>query len=88
MGARGAAASVEAADIVILRDDLEGLADAIDIARQSRRIALQSVGVGISLSAAGMLAACAGMLPPVNGALLQEAIDLAVILNALRALRA
>jgi heavy metal translocating P-type ATPase len=87
MGAKGAAASAEAADIILLRDNLDGLADAMEIGRRSRRIALQSVCVGIGLSTLGMLAAAGGYLPPVGGALMQEAIDVAVILNALRALR-
>jgi heavy metal translocating P-type ATPase len=87
MGAKGAAASAEAADIVLLRDSLEGLVDGLRIARRTRSIALQSVVVGLSLSLAGMIAAAAGYLPAVQGALLQEAIDVAVILNALRALR-
>jgi len=87
MGVEGAAASAEAADIILLRDSLDGLADAMAIARRSRRIALQSVTVGLGLSGLGMLAAAAGFLPPVQGALLQEAIDVAVILNALRALQ-
>ncbi|MEX6508424.1 heavy metal translocating P-type ATPase [Jiella sp. M17.18] len=86
MGARGAAASAEAADVILLRDSLDGLGEAVAIARRSRRIALQSVGAGIGLSALGMVAAAAGFLPPVEGALVQEAIDVAVILNALRAL--
>jgi cation transport ATPase len=88
MGARGAAASAEAADAVVLVDRIDGVVEAIRIARRSRRIALQSVAAGIGLSTAGMLAAAAGLLTPVQGALLQEAIDVAVILNALRALRA
>jgi heavy metal translocating P-type ATPase len=87
MGARGAAASAEAADVVLLADSLDGLADGIAIARRARTIALQSVLAGIGLSVAGMIAAAAGYLPPLQGALLQEAIDVAVILNALRALR-
>lgn len=86
MGARGTAAAAEAADGILLRDRLDGLADAMAIARRSRRIALQSVVAGIGLSGLGMLAAAAGLLPPVEGALVQEAIDVAVILNALRAL--
>ncbi|MDE3154389.1 MAG: heavy metal translocating P-type ATPase [Acidobacteriota bacterium] len=86
MGARGAAASSEAADVVILVDRLDRLVSAIGIARRSRGIALQSVYAGIGLSLAGMVAAAFGYLPPVQGALLQEAIDVAVILNALRAL--
>jgi heavy metal translocating P-type ATPase len=86
MGARGATASAEAADVVLTVDRLDRLGEALAIARRSRAIALQSVLVGMGLSFAGMLAAAAGALPPVAGALLQEAIDVAVILNALRAL--
>ncbi|HWL71735.1 MAG TPA: HAD-IC family P-type ATPase, partial [Geminicoccus sp.] len=87
MGARGAAASAESADIVLLVDRLDRLADAVEVAHGTGRIALQSVAAGLGLSVAGMLAAALGYLPPVAGALFQEAIDVAVILNALRALR-
>lgn len=87
MGARGAAASSEAADAVVLVDRLDLLARAMRIARRTLRIARQSVAAGIGLSALGMVVAAAGYLTPVQGALLQEAIDVAVILNALRALR-
>jgi heavy metal translocating P-type ATPase len=87
MGARGSTASSEAADIVLTTDRLDRLADAMLIARRSRRIALQSAVVGMVLSLIAMGFAAAGRLPPAAGALLQEAIDLAVILNALRALR-
>ncbi len=87
MGARGTAASSEAAGVVLLVDELEPLAKAIGIARRTRDIALQSVAVGLGLSVLAMAVAALGYLPPVQGALLQEAIDVAVILNALRALR-
>jgi P-type E1-E2 ATPase len=87
MGARGAAASAEAADVVLLVDRVDRVAPGIEIARRSRRIALESVVVGIGLSVLGMIAAALGYLTPVQGALLQEVIDVAVILNALRALR-
>ena len=87
MGARGAAASAEAADVVLLVDHLDRLLPGIEIAQRSRRIALESVAAGIGLSVAGMIAAALGYLTPVQGALLQEVIDVAVILNALRALR-
>jgi cation transport ATPase len=87
MGARGAAASAEAADVVLLVDRVDRLAPGIEIARRSRRIALESVVAGIGLSVLGMVAAAFGYLTPVQGALLQEVIDVAVILNALRALR-
>lgn len=87
MGARGAAASAEAADVVLLVDRVDRLGPGLEIARASRRIAVQSVVAGIGLSVLGMFAAAFGYLTPVQGALLQEAIDVAVILNALRALR-
>ncbi len=87
MGARGAAASAEAADVVLLVDRIDRLGAGICIARRSRRIAMESVVAGIGLSVLGMIAAAFGYLTPVEGALLQEAIDVAVILNALRALR-
>ncbi len=87
MGARGAAASAEAADVVLLVDHLDRLLPGIEIAQGARRIALESVAAGIGLSILGMIAAAFGYLTPVQGALLQEVIDVAVILNALRALR-
>ena len=87
MGARGAAASAEAADVVLLVDRLDKLVDALRIARRTRRIALQSMAVGMGLSLAAMVVAMFGLLPPLAGALLQELIDVAAIANALRALR-
>ncbi len=87
MGARGATASSQAADVVILPDRLAPIGDALVIARRTRRIALQSMVGGIALSGLGMIAAAFGYISPVEGALIQEAIDLAVILNALRTLR-
>jgi P-type E1-E2 ATPase len=87
MGARGAAASAAAADVVLLVDRIDRLGPGIEIARAARRIAVESVVVGIGLSVLGMIAAAFGYLSPVQGALLQEVIDVAVILNALRALR-
>ncbi len=86
MGARGASASSEAADVVILTDRLDRVCDAIVIARRSRSIALQSIMAGMAMSGVAMILAAIGLLPPVAGALTQEAIDVAVILNALRAL--
>jgi len=87
MGAKGAAASAEAADVVLLVDELDRILPAVKIARRSRFIAWESVVAGIGLSVAAMIAAAFGYLPPVEGALLQEVIDVAVIFNALRALR-
>lgn len=86
MGTTGAAASAEAADVVLLVDQLDRVLSAIQIARRSRLIALESVYVGLGLSVLGMIAAALGLISPVQGALLQEFIDIAVIFNALRAL--
>jgi heavy metal translocating P-type ATPase len=87
MGARGATASSEAADIVITIDRLDRLTEGITIARWTRRVALQSVVAGMGVSLAAMVVAAAGGITVLAGAVLQEAIDVAVILNALRALR-
>ena len=85
VGARGATASSEAADVVLTGERLDRLADAIEIARRSRRIALESVAAGMAMSLVAMAVAALGYLPPAVGALVQEAIDVAVILNSLRA---
>jgi P-type E1-E2 ATPase len=87
MGARGATASSEAADIVVLADRLDLVPQALAIARRTQSIALQSVWAGLGLSGFAMAAAAFGFLPPVAGAITQEAIDVAVIVNALRASR-
>ena len=84
MGARGATASSETADVVLTVDRLDRLGDALLIARRTRRIAHESVFVGMGLSLTAMIGAAFGFIPPAAGALLQEAIDVAVILNALR----
>jgi heavy metal translocating P-type ATPase len=86
MGARGATASSEAADVVITVDRLDRLPEAIGIAGRARTIALESVLAGMGMSIAAMLVATTGVLSPVVGAVIQELIDVAVILNALRAL--
>ncbi len=87
MGGTGTTAASEAADAVLTVDRLDRLGEVRTLARRTRSIALQSVLAGIAMSLAAMAAAAAGLLPPVWGAMLQEAIDVAVILNALRALR-
>ncbi|HVJ15064.1 MAG TPA: heavy metal translocating P-type ATPase [Polyangiaceae bacterium] len=86
MGARGATAASEAADVVLTGDRLGGLLLATRIAQRTRRIALESVFVGMGLSLVAMVFAAAGTITPVAGAVLQEGIDVLVILNALRAL--
>ncbi|MFG1895034.1 heavy metal translocating P-type ATPase [Micromonospora zamorensis] len=87
MGATGASASADVADAVLTVDRLDRLADAVEIARYARRIAVQSATVGMGLAVLAMVVAAVGRLPPVAGAFLQEGIDVLVILNALRALR-
>ena len=77
-----------AAGVVLLVDRLDRLAEALHITRHARRIAVQSAAIGMSLSLLAMAVAAAGYLPPIAGAILQEAIDVAAIGNALRALRA
>ncbi|MFM8616285.1 MAG: heavy metal translocating P-type ATPase, partial [Alphaproteobacteria bacterium] len=86
MGAHGTAAAAEAGDVVLLADRLDRAAVAIAIARRARRIALQAILLGMGLSLLAMVAAAFGWLSPLAGALLQEAIDVAAILYALRAL--
>lgn len=86
MGAHGTAAAAEAGDVVLLADRLDRAAEAIAIARRARRIALQAILLGMGLSLIAMVAAALGWLSPLAGALLQEAIDVAAILYALRAL--
>ena len=86
MGSRGASASSEAADVVILVDRLDRVADAVVTAKRARSIAVESIVAGMALSGVAMGFAAFGWLSPVAGALIQEGIDVAVILNALRAL--
>src|SRR5664279_2605062 len=87
LGARGATAASEAADVVLTVDRLDRLGEAAAIARRTRQIAIESMVAGMGLSLAAMGVAAVGLLPAVWGAILQEVIDVAVILNALRALR-
>ena len=87
MGARGATASSQSADAVLTVDRIDRLGEVAAVARRTGRIARQSVLAGMGMSLAAMVVAGVGLLPAVWGALLQEGIDVAVILNALRALR-
>ena len=84
LGAHGAAVAAEAADIVIMTDDLGRLADAVRIGRRTLVIARQSIWMGMGVSATLMVVAAFGYIPPTLGALLQEILDIVVILNALR----
>ena len=85
LAAHGGGVTAEAADVIVLADDLGRVPEAIRIGRRTVGIARQSIWVGLGLSGVAMIFAAAGMIAPVVGALIQEAIDVAVILNALRA---
>ena len=80
-------AASEAADIVFLGGDFSLVFDTFNIAKKTIKIALQSILWGMGLSIGGMILAAFGLIPPITGAFLQEAIDVAVIINALRASR-
>jgi len=87
LAGHGGGITAEAADVVVLVDDLARVPEAMRISRRTVHIARQCIAVGLGLSVVGMIAAAAGILAPTAGALVQEGIDLAVILNALRASR-
>ncbi|MCY7379965.1 MAG: heavy metal translocating P-type ATPase [Gemmatimonadaceae bacterium] len=87
LAGHGGGITSEAADVIILSDELERVGDAIAIARRTTRVARQSIWAGLGMSGIAMIFAGVGMIPPAAGAVLQEAIDVAVILNALRASR-
>jgi heavy metal translocating P-type ATPase len=85
LASQGGGITAEAADVVILVDDLSRLAEGVRISQRPMRIARQSIWFGLGLSASAAAIAAFGGIAPVQGALLQEIIDVAVILNALRA---
>jgi heavy metal translocating P-type ATPase len=85
LAGHGGGVTSEAADVVVLVDDLSKVVDAVTISRRTMRLAKQSIWAGLGLSGIAMVFAALGMIPPTQGAFLQEAIDVAVILNALRA---
>jgi heavy metal translocating P-type ATPase len=85
LGARGSTAASESADMVIMLDDLGHVASAVEIAKRTFRIARQSILAGIGLSLALMVVFATGHFPPLAGAIIQEAVDVVVIFNALRA---
>jgi len=85
LGAKGSTAATEAADAVIMQDDLGRLAELVAISKRSVTIAKQSIFTGIGLSSVLMVFALFGFIVPLIGAFMQEAIDVIVILNALRA---
>ncbi|WP_022909612.1 heavy metal translocating P-type ATPase [Aestuariimicrobium kwangyangense] len=87
MGARGATAASDSADVVLLRDDISSAARALVVGHQTVGVALQSIWVGMGLSVALMLVATVGLLPAIVGAWLQEGVDAVAILWALRATR-
>jgi len=84
LAAHGGGITAEAADVILLVDSLDRVGEAVSISRRTMRIARQSIWVGLGLSAAAMVIAALGGLPPLAGAGIQEVIDVAVIVNALR----
>jgi heavy metal translocating P-type ATPase len=87
LASHGRGIATEAADVILLADDPSRLMNAIEISRRTMRIARQSIWVGLGVSAVGMVFAALGHIPPLAGAGIQEGVDLAVIVNALRASR-
>ena len=87
LASHGRGIATEAADVILLADDPSRLLDAIRISKRTMRIARQSIWAGLGISIVGMMFAANGRIPPIFGAALQEAVDLGVILNALRASR-
>ena len=87
LASHGRGIASESDDVVLLQDDVVGVAESIAIARKTMRVARQSIRVGLGLSMAAMVFAAFGMITPVMGALIQEGIDVAVIINALRTSR-
>lgn len=78
-------AASEAADVILLGGTFQGVLTALSLSQRTMQIAKQSMYLGVGLSLVGMMIAVTGSLPPIAGALTQEIIDVAVILNALRA---
>jgi heavy metal translocating P-type ATPase len=87
LAGHGGGIVAEAADIVVLGSDVTRVTTAIRVARRTLAIAKQSILVGLGLSGIAMVAAALGLITPVAGAVLQEVIDVAVIVNALRTSR-
>lgn len=85
MGAKGTAISAEAADVVLLIDDITKVSKVIHIGKATIRVVKQSIFVGMGISFLLMIFASFGLITPSVGAMLQEALDIGVILNALRA---
>ena len=85
MGVKGTAISAEAADVVLLVDDVTKVSDVIHIGKETIKVAKQSIFFGMGISFLLMIFASFGLILPSVGALFQEALDIGVILNALRA---
>lgn len=87
LGARGATAASETADVVIVKDDIFPVVTAVAVGRRTMRVAKESIWAGIALSIILMVVAAFGVIPAVVGALLQEVVDVVSIANSLRAMR-
>lgn len=85
LGARGSTAASESADLIIMQDSFSHVADSLEIARRTFKIARQSILIGIGLSVLLMIIFATGKFRPIYGAAIQEVVDVVVIFNALRA---
>ncbi len=85
LGARGSTAASESADVVIMLDNIEQVANSVNIAKRTFYIAKQSIWIGIAISVGLMFIFSTGKFPPLYGAIIQELVDVIVIFNALRA---
>ncbi len=85
LGARGSTAASETADVVIMLDDIDKVAQSLDIAKKTLKIATQSIMIGICISIGLMLLYSTGRFSPTSGAIIQEFVDITVIVYALRA---
>jgi len=85
MGARGSSAASESAAAVVLKDDLSCVAEGVQVAQQTMKIAKESVLIGLFCCVILMVVAAFGVIPTLVGAILQEVVDTLSILSALRA---
>lgn len=80
-------AASECAQVVIMNNNIYAVANAVSVAKHTKRIMVQAVMLGIGLAVISMIAAAFGLIPAVLGAMMQEMIDVVSILWALTALK-
>lgn len=80
-------AASECAQVVIMNNNIYAVANAVSVAKRTKRVMVQAVMLGIGLAVISMIAAAFGLIPAVLGAMMQEMIDVVSILWALTALK-